>query len=119
MCLLAAQACNLLACRLQRCHHLPMTTAEKVHGNDWVPTDTLAARVVVLRNALRMSRREFSQLTGLTENALQGIESGRSPHKLTEKIQAIHRATGASREWLMWGGRLATEGASSTVLTHE
>ncbi|WP_236738154.1 helix-turn-helix domain-containing protein, partial [Mycobacteroides abscessus] len=96
-----------------------MTTAEKVHGNNWVPADTLAARVVVLRNALRMSRREFSQLTGLTENALQGIESGRSPHKLTEKIQAIHRATGASREWLMWGGQLATEGASSTVLTHE
>lgn len=96
-----------------------MTTAEKLHGKNWVPADTLAARVVVLRNALGISRREFSRLTGLTENALQGIEDGRSPHKLTDKIQAIHEATGASREWLMWGGRLTSGRSSESVLTHE
>lgn len=83
-----------------------MTTAEKVHDTDWVPKDTLAARIVVLRNALGLSRREFSQLTGLTENALQGIEGGRSPHKLQQKIQAIQAATGVDRDWLMWGGPL-------------
>ncbi len=66
-----------------------------------------------------MSRREFSRLTGLTENALQGIEDGRSPHKLTDKIQAMHEATGASREWLMWGGQLTSAGRSNAILTHE
>ncbi|CPR79329.1 helix-turn-helix family protein [Mycobacteroides abscessus 5S-0422] len=96
-----------------------MTTAEKAHEKNWVPADTLAARVVVLRTALGLTRREFSQLTGITENALQGIEGGRSPHKLAEKIQAIHQATGASRDWLMWGGQLTPVGVSGTVLTHE
>ena len=76
---------------------------------NWVPQDTLAARVVLLRHTLGLSRRQFSQLTGVTEAALQGIEEGRSPHKLPEKIQKIHQATGVSREWLMWGGPLNDE----------
>ena len=84
-----------------------MTTAMQT---DWVPQDTLGARVVVIRHSLGLSRRQLSQMTGITENALQGIEEGRSPHRLPEKIQAIHDATGVSREWLMWGGPLNGEG---------
>lgn len=84
-----------------------MTTATK---SDWIPRDDLATRVVVLRTQMGLSRRQFAQLTGLTENQLQGIEDGRSPHKLPEKIQAIHNATGVSREWLMWGGPLNGDG---------
>lgn len=84
-----------------------MTTAVKA---DWVPRDTLGARVVVIRHSLGLSRRQLSQLTGITENALQGLEEGRSPHRLPDKIQAIHEATGVSREWLMWGGPLSGEG---------
>ena len=77
--------------------------------SDWIPRDDLATRVVVLRTQMGLSRRQFAQLTGLTENQLQGIEDGRSPHKLPEKVQAIHDATGVSREWLMWGGPLDGE----------
>ena len=84
-----------------------MTTAME---SDWIPRDDLATRVVVLRTQMGLSRRQFAQLTGLTENQLQGIEDGRSPHKLPEKVQAIHDATGVSREWLMWGGPLNGEG---------
>ena len=84
-----------------------MTTATK---SDWIPRDDLATRVVVLRTQMGMSRRQFAQLTGLSENQLQGIEDGRSPHRLPEKVQAIHKATGVSREWLMWGGPLSGEG---------
>lgn len=72
----------------------------------WVPSDTLAARVIVLRSQLGMSRRQFATHTGLTENQLQGIEEGRSPQKLPQKIQMICDATGVSRDWLMWGGPL-------------
>ena len=83
-----------------------MTTATKI---EWVPQDTLGARTVLLRHSLGLSRRQFSQLTGVTEAALQGIEEGRSPHKLPDKVQKIHKATGVSREWLMWGGPLNDE----------
>lgn len=84
-----------------------MTTATK---NDWTPRDDLATRVVILRTQMGLNRRQFAHLTGLSENQLQGMEDGRSPHKLPEKIQAIHKATGVSREWLMWGGPLNGEG---------
>ena len=85
-----------------------MTGNGMAHESSWVPSDTLAARVTVLRSQLGMSRRQFAAHTGLTENQLQGIEEGRSPQKLPQKIQMICKATGVDRDWLMWGGPLKT-----------
>lgn len=89
------------------CQTLAMTTA--MNGNPWKPADTLAARVLLVRTSLEMNRKQFADLTGLTENQLQSIESGRSPHQLAAKITRMVLATGVDRDWLMWGGPLEQE----------
>jgi transcriptional regulator with XRE-family HTH domain len=81
-----------------------MTTA--VERGNWRPSDTLAARFLLVRTALGKDRKAFAALTGLTENQLLSIESGRSPRDLPAKINRVHLATGVDRDWLMWGGPL-------------
>ena len=84
------------------CQTLGMTTA--ANGEAWRPADNLANRFVLVRTQLGMDRKKFAALTGLTENQLQSIESGRSPRDLPAKVNRVHLATGVDREWLMWGG---------------
>lgn len=79
---------------------------QAMDSNSWKPADTLAARVLLVRTELDMNRKQFAQFTGLTENQLQSIEGGRSPHQLAAKITRIVLATGVDRDWLMWGGPL-------------
>lgn len=73
-----------------------------------MPVDTLAHRFLLVRTQLGLDRKAFAALCGLTENQLQGIEHGRSPHQLAAKVQKVHEATGVDRTWLMFGGSLRT-----------
>ena len=85
-----------------------MTTAARIIKSDWIPSDSFATRIAILRRELGMSRAEFAEHVGLTANQIQGMEDGRSPQRLQEKVQKIHKATGVDREWLMWGGALTS-----------
>ena len=73
----------------------------------WIPGDTLAARVVLVRRELGISQREAATQSGLTYGEWQSMEDGRSPRDLPAKIARIALAFDVDRDWLMWGGPLA------------
>jgi len=54
---------------------LVMTTVTRIHARR--PTDTLAARLILLRHELGWTQREATQETGVPYGVWQGMESGR------------------------------------------
>jgi transcriptional regulator with XRE-family HTH domain len=82
-----------------------MTTA---HGR--IPQDTLAVRVKIARDEAGLSQREAALKCGLTFGEWQGIENGAAARGLDKKIDKIARGLDYDRDWLMWGGPLATDG---------
>lgn len=83
-----------------------MTTAGL--GSHWKPRDTLANRLRLLRAELHMSQREFGQRCQIPAHQIQSIEDGNSPRGLDTKVKKIVLAFGVDRDWLMWGGELAS-----------
>ena len=73
----------------------------------WVPEDSLAHRLVLVRRQLGLSQREAALRTGLTFGEWQSLEDGRSARGLDVKVGRISTTLGVDREWLMWGGPLA------------
>ena len=74
------------------------------HG--WVPDDTLASRLVLVRRQCGLSQRAAAELCGLTFREWQSLEDGRAARGLDVKVRAISQALGVDRDWLMWGGAL-------------
>lgn len=72
----------------------------------WRPADTLASRLLLVRTALGLSQRAAALRTGVTFGQWQGMEDGRSSHKLIENLTKISEALGVDREWLTYGGLL-------------
>lgn len=74
----------------------------------YVPVDSVAARVRILRAGLRLDQREAADRCGLTYGEWQGIEDGRAVRDLPRKLLAISRGLAVdglpvSMDWLMWG----------------
>lgn len=75
-----------------------------------VPVDTFAARLVLARlHAGRMSIRDAAKLCGFTNETWSGWERGRNPQDLLSTVETISEKLGVDRDWLLWGGPLATE----------
>lgn len=72
----------------------------------WIPPDTLAHRVLLVRTSLGLTQRQAAERCGIGFGTWQGMETGRSPHDMAGKISRISMALGVDREWLMWGGPL-------------
>jgi hypothetical protein len=85
---------------------LVMTTVTRIHARR--PTDTLAARLILLRHELGWTQREATQETGVPYGVWQGMESGRETRGLDRHVIAIAAVSGYDRDWLMWGGPLVT-----------
>ena len=85
---------------------LVMTTVTRIHARR--PTDTLAARLILLRHELGWTQREATHETGVPYGVWQGMESGRETRGLDRHVAAIVKASGYDRDWLMWGGPLVT-----------
>lgn len=83
----------------------------------WVPNDTLANRLVLVRRSLGLNQRQAADRCGLTFGAWQGMEDGRQVRSLDVKVAKISAALGVDRDWLLWGGPLVAE--SDRVLTLE
>lgn len=75
----------------------------------WIPRDTLATRILLVRTQLGLSQREAAARTGIPYGSWQSMEDGRSPRDLAAKVAAVSLALGVDRDWLMWGGPLANE----------
>ena len=90
-----------------------LTMDEQMKGK--VPLDTLGARLILLRREMGWSQREAAEATGVPFGTWQGMESVVKPRKtfsLDVHIAAIVKATGYDRDWLMWGGPLASPSQS-------
>lgn len=82
-------------------------STETTHA--WRPTDTLAARLILMRRELGLSQREAAEKAGIPFGQWQGMEDGhRQPRGLDVKIQRIALAFNVDRNWLMWGGPLSS-----------
>lgn len=79
-------------------------SAQQDHG--WVPEDTLANRLVLVRRSLGMTQRAAAEKCGLTFGEWQSLEEGRQARGLDVKVARISRALGVNRDWLIWGGPL-------------
>lgn len=82
-------------------------TTERASG--WVPTDSLANRMALVRRERKLSQRAAAETCGLTFGEWQGIEDGRNTRRIDMKVRQIAMALGVDRDWLMWGGPLAPE----------
>lgn len=74
----------------------------------WVPEDTFGTRLVVVRRQLGLSVEEMAEKCGQKPATWSTWERGAAPRGMAAVVAAISLATGVSREWLMWGGPLAT-----------
>lgn len=72
----------------------------------WVPTDTLANRLRLMRHQLHLSQRKAAEISGVTFGEWQSMEDGRDARGVPQKVQAISAALGVDRDWLLWGGPL-------------
>lgn len=79
------------------------TPATAAHPPGWIPRNTLAARLVLLRREMGWTQREAALATGVPFGSWQSMEDGRSARGLDAKVAAIVRATECNRDWLMWG----------------
>jgi transcriptional regulator with XRE-family HTH domain len=72
----------------------------------WVPTDTFAARLRLIRFQLGWSVEEASAVCGTKPATWSTWERGASPRGMDAVVRAIVAASGVDRDWLMWGGPL-------------
>lgn len=84
-----------------------MTTLTEKPTN-WRPADTLPTRVRLMREEMGLTQRAAAERAGIGFGAWQGIEAGRGGRDLHANLGKIVRTFGVDREWLVWGGPLAT-----------
>ena len=76
----------------------------------WVPTDTFANRLVLVRRELDITVREAADRTGLHYATWSTWENGRKPADMVAVVDAIAGGLGVDRAWLMWGKANAPTG---------
>ena len=77
-------------------------------GDPWVPEDSLANRLLLVRRQLGLSQRAAAEQAHLTFGEWQSLEDGRAARDVGRKVASISTYLGVDRDWLMWGGALST-----------
>lgn len=92
-------------------------TVSTEFNSGWVPSDSLANRLVLVRLDRKLTQRGAAEQCGITFGEWQGMELGRATRRVDVKVRQIAMALGVDRDWLMWGGPLAPEddGGPSTA----
>jgi transcriptional regulator with XRE-family HTH domain len=75
----------------------------------FVPTDSLANRLVLIRRELGLSQREAAQRCGVGFGSWQSWENGAAPRNALRDLAAVAHRLNVDREWLMFGGALRAE----------
>jgi transcriptional regulator with XRE-family HTH domain len=73
----------------------------------WVPVDTFAVRLRLIRFELGASVDEICSACQVKPATWSKWERGAEPRRMGAVVMQIAEATGADRDWLMWGGPLA------------
>ncbi len=85
-----------------------MSTAAEASPDPWRPEDTFAARLMLVRKHLELSQEAIAERCGLDGASWGYWERGGSPQKKDSTVFKIANALGVDRDWLMWGGPLAS-----------
>lgn len=87
-----------------------MSVAEQLEGFavDWVPTDTFAARLALVRQYLGgWNVKRVADFCGIGDQSWRNWEAGKEKPRNYEGVcRAIADATGCDERWLMAGGPL-------------
>lgn len=75
----------------------------------FVPADSLANRLILVRKELGLTQRDAAEQAGVGYGAWQSWEAGSSPHNEVRVLTRVADALGVDREWLMFGGGLSHE----------
>jgi len=76
----------------------------------WIPRNTFAARLLLVRHELGISQEEAAAKCGLDDGSWSNWENGTIPRKQVQIVQAISDGLGVDREWLAWDGGLLSSG---------
>lgn len=80
----------------------------------WIPRNTFAARLLLVRHELGISQEEAAAKCGLDDGSWSNWENGTIPRQQGKVVQTISEALGVDREWLIWDGGLLTSGYIQT-----
>lgn len=84
-----------------------MSDMSATQSPSWRPSDTLAARLRLMRHELSLSQRDAAKAAGLTFGQWQGLENElQQARGIDRKVARISQAFNVDRDWLMWGGTL-------------
>lgn len=78
-------------------------------GTAFVPTDSLANRLALIRRELGLSQREAAIRCGVGFGSWQSWEKGSSPRNALRDLIRVAEELRVDRDWLMFGGPLRPE----------
>lgn len=81
-------------------------SAQTDHSVAWVPADTLANRLVLVRRQLGLNQREAAARCGIGFGSWQSWENGAAPRNEVAQLSKIAAVLGVNRDWLLHGGPL-------------
>lgn len=84
----------------------------------FIPSDSLALRLVVLRHSLGLTQAEAAAACDLDDGSWSNWERGAQPRNMAEVVEKIHRGLNADRDWLMWGQNLKDLTGADLQLVH-
>jgi transcriptional regulator with XRE-family HTH domain len=85
-----------------------MKTAVDAPTRGAIPTDTFAARLMLVRlHGGNLTATQAAERCGLTRENWINWEHGGNPRDFPATVEAISEGLGIDRDWLSWGGPLA------------
>lgn len=79
----------------------------------WIPQDTFAARLLLARRHLGLSVKDAAARCHIHYATWSTWERGSVPQNYPDIVQRVSEGLGVNRDWLAWGGVLATTPTSS------
>lgn len=80
-----------------------MALAEQFSDEPWIPEDTFASRLILIRRQLDLTTEEAAERCGLKAPTWNTWENGTVPRGMDSVVQAISAGLGVNRDWLIWG----------------
>lgn len=80
-----------------------MSSAEVAPQEPWVPPDSFASRLILVRHHLGLTQVEAAKACGLDDGSWSNWERGSKPRAMDEVVAAIATGLKVDRDWLMWG----------------
>lgn len=77
--------------------------AAEVAPKPWVPKDSFATRLILIRRELDLTQLQAAQRCGLDDGSWSNWENGTRPRGMDAIVTAIATHLGVDRDWLMWG----------------